>query len=146
MFWKILLSFSCLKKTFIMYLALLTASLKFFCFHNQQIQFLQALAALDSSLLKIATGTTIASSALLAKPRWWAEASSLTQKISSAPSAPSRSWCKRPRTQTRSTNEQPAPLFSLADRHSGPHVLRLLPRLGLPEEFFLTKKIFLKTN
>lgn len=59
--------------------------------HNQQTQFVQALAALDSSLLRIATGTTIASSALLAKPHWWAEASSLMQKISSAPSVPSRS-------------------------------------------------------
>lgn len=54
----------------------------------------QESAALDSSRSRIATGTTIVSSAPPARPHWLAGASSPTPKTSFARNAPSRSLCK----------------------------------------------------
>jgi len=54
----------------------------------------QESAALDSSRSRIATGTTIVSSAPPARPHWSAGASSPTPKTSFARNAPSRSSCK----------------------------------------------------
>jgi hypothetical protein len=62
--------------------------------------FAQALAAPGSSRSRTATGTTTASPAPRARRRWWDAASSPTAMILFAPSAPSKSLCKPPTTNT----------------------------------------------
>merc|ERR1712126_111171 len=51
----------------------------------------QVLEAQDSSPSRVVTGTTTASSAPAARAAWWARASSLMGRTSSAPSVPRRS-------------------------------------------------------